>query len=60
MSDQYTFVNPVEQYRQTGFPEQSQEAPGLDADLSPAAQHGEDTYRGSGPAYRAQGARHRR
>jgi NAD(P)-dependent dehydrogenase (short-subunit alcohol dehydrogenase family) len=48
MSDQYTFVNPVEQYRQTGFPEQSQEAPGLDADLSPAAAHGEDTYRGSG------------
>ncbi|MEO5835016.1 MAG: SDR family oxidoreductase [Nakamurella sp.] len=48
MTDQYTLTDPVEQYRQDGFPEQHQEAPGLASDLTPAADHGEDTYRGSG------------
>ena len=48
VSDQYTFTNPVTQYRQDGFPEQHQDPPGLAADLQPLADHGEQTYRGSG------------
>ncbi len=48
MPDQYTMTDPVSQYRQDGFPEQSQDAPGLDADLAPQADHGEQTYRGTG------------
>ncbi len=48
MSDQFTFVNPVEQYHQGGYAEQSQDEPGLDSELSAPAEHGEDTYRGSG------------
>ena len=48
MSDQFTFVNPVEQYHQDGYAKQSQDEPGLDSELTPAAEHGEDTYRGSG------------
>ncbi|MGI8456678.1 MAG: SDR family oxidoreductase [Propionibacteriaceae bacterium] len=48
MTDQYTFTNPVDQYRTDGFPEQYQQGPGLAADLAPTADHGEHTYRGSG------------
>ena len=48
MTDQYTFTDPVSQYRQDGFPEQDQDAPGLASDLTPTADHGEETYRGSG------------
>lgn len=48
MTDQYTFTNPVTQYQQDGFPEQKQDAPGLAAELTPTADHGEKTYRGSG------------
>lgn len=48
MSDQYTLTDPVTQYRQDGFPEQHQDAPGLVSELTPAADHGENTYRGSG------------
>ena len=48
MTDQYTMSDPVSLYRQEGFPEQSQDAPGLDADLAPKADHGEQTYRGTG------------
>nr|WP_296778353.1 SDR family oxidoreductase [Rhodococcus sp. (in: high G+C Gram-positive bacteria)] len=47
MTDQYTFTNPVTQYRQEGYPEQHQDPPGLNADLEPRADHGEETYRGS-------------
>lgn len=46
--DQYTFVNPVDAYRTDGFAEQKLDAPGLDHDLHPRADHGEKTYRGSG------------
>ncbi|GGL97213.1 glucose 1-dehydrogenase [Nakamurella endophytica] len=48
MTDQYTFRNPVDQYRQEGMPEQHQEGPGLASELGPKPDHGEDTYRGSG------------
>lgn len=48
MADQYTFQDPIAQYRMPQPPAQSQEGPGLDADLRPQADHGEDTYRGSG------------
>jgi hypothetical protein len=48
VTDQYTFTDPVSQYREDGFPEQEQDAPGLDRDLSPKADHGEKSYRGSG------------
>lgn len=48
MADQYTFQDPIAQYPMPEPPEQSQDGPGLDADLQPKADHGEDTYRGSG------------
>ncbi|MFC7957353.1 SDR family oxidoreductase [Rhodococcoides kroppenstedtii] len=48
MTDQYTFTDPVTQYRQEGFPEQHQDPPGLAADLEPRADHGERSYRGTG------------
>ncbi|HEX8496154.1 MAG TPA: SDR family oxidoreductase [Actinomycetales bacterium] len=48
MTDQYTMSDPVSLYRQEGYPEQSQDSPGLDADLSVKADHGEETYRGTG------------
>ena len=46
--DQYTFDNPVTRYETVSPPEQQQPEPGLDRDLKPLADHGEDTYRGSG------------
>src|SRR6478735_1078961 len=48
MTDQYTFRNPVTAYEQIEPPEQSQPEPGLDAKLTPKADLGEDTYRGTG------------
>ncbi|MFQ1003948.1 glucose 1-dehydrogenase [Modestobacter sp. SSW1-42] len=48
MADQYTFTDPTTQYRTEGFPEEHQEAPGLDAELGPKADHGEQSYRGTG------------
>ncbi|MCI2237977.1 SDR family oxidoreductase [Paenibacillus sp. TRM 82003] len=48
MSDQYTFQNPVTQYRTEGFEPQPQEGPGLASEQGPAPDHGESTYRGTG------------
>lgn len=48
MTDQYTFRNPVTAYEQIEPPEQSQPEPGLDAKMTPKADLGEDTYRGTG------------
>jgi NAD(P)-dependent dehydrogenase (short-subunit alcohol dehydrogenase family) len=48
MADQFTFQDPIAQYRMPEPPAQSQDGPGLDADLRPQADHGEDTYRGTG------------
>ena len=47
MTDQYTVTNPVTQYTSEDFPKQQQEGPGLDSNLTPKADHGEDSYRGS-------------
>lgn len=46
--DQYTFTNPVELYSDIEPRKSHQEEPGLDADLAPQADLGEDTYRGTG------------
>lgn len=46
--DQYTFTNPVELYSEIEPQKGHQEEPGLDADLAPQADLGEDTYRGTG------------
>ena len=47
-NDQYTFDNPVTRYEQLSPPEQQQPEPGLDRDLQPLADHGEQSYRGTG------------
>ncbi len=47
-NDQTTFDNPVTRYEKIAPPEQQQPEPGLDRDLKPLADHGEETYRGSG------------
>ncbi|MFA4927604.1 MAG: SDR family oxidoreductase [Patulibacter sp.] len=46
--DQYEFQDPRSQYPVLNAPEQSQPEPGLDRDLKPQADHGEQSYRGSG------------
>jgi NAD(P)-dependent dehydrogenase (short-subunit alcohol dehydrogenase family) len=48
MTDQYTFKNPVTAYEHISPPKQSQPEPGLDAELTPKADLGEDSYRGTG------------
>jgi NAD(P)-dependent dehydrogenase (short-subunit alcohol dehydrogenase family) len=40
--------DPQTQYPEPPFPKQQQEPPGTEADLRPKADHGEETYRGSG------------
>jgi NAD(P)-dependent dehydrogenase (short-subunit alcohol dehydrogenase family) len=40
--------NPVEQYPQPPFKEQQQPVPGLESELQPVADHGEESYKGSG------------
>lgn len=44
---QYTFENPVTRYPQVKAPEEQVPEPGHDTELSPHADHGEETYRGS-------------
>jgi len=47
--DQYTMQNPITQYPTSDvISKQSQPEPGLDENLAPQADHGENTYRGSG------------
>jgi len=46
--DQYTLSNPVDRYPKIKPPEINVAEPGLEADLTPAADHGETTYRGTG------------
>lgn len=46
--DQYAFQDPRSQYPAIDAPEQRQPEPGLDRDLVPTADHGEQSYRGSG------------
>ncbi|PYI37290.1 NAD(P)-dependent dehydrogenase [Arthrobacter psychrolactophilus] len=47
-NDQYTFQNPVTRYPSISPPEQDQPEPGLDRDLEPRTDRGEDSYRGTG------------
>ncbi|MFT4225385.1 glucose 1-dehydrogenase [Micropruina sp.] len=47
-NDQYSFENPVTRYDSIAPPEQRQPEPGLDRDLKPPADRGEDSYRGTG------------
>ena len=47
-TDQYTFQNPVDRYPTIAPPKQDQPEPGLDKDMTPHVDHGEDTYRGTG------------
>ncbi|WP_262107974.1 SDR family oxidoreductase [Arthrobacter sp. Marseille-P9274] len=46
--DQYTFQDPVTRYPSIEPPEQDQPEPGLDKELVPHTDRGEDTYRGTG------------
>ncbi|GAA3209560.1 SDR family oxidoreductase [Microbacterium terregens] len=46
--DQYTFTNPAELYSGLEPKKQHQPEPGLDAELEPKADLGEETYRGTG------------
>ncbi len=48
MSDQYTQQDPTTQYPQPNFGEQKLEPPGLESEMDPKPDYGEDTYRGSG------------
>lgn len=48
MADQYTMQDPTSQYPVMKIPAQTQTEPGLDQQLQPQADHGVDTYRGSG------------
>jgi len=43
-----TMKNPVEQYPQPPFPDQEQSVPGTEAEMTPKADHGETSYKGSG------------
>ncbi|KDA05953.1 oxidoreductase [Microbacterium sp. CH12i] len=46
--DQYTVADPTKLYGDIDAPKQEQPEPGLDAKLQPRADHGENTYRGTG------------
>ena len=46
--DQYTLTDPTKLYADIETKAQSQKGPGLDADLEEHADHGEQTYRGTG------------
>jgi NAD(P)-dependent dehydrogenase (short-subunit alcohol dehydrogenase family) len=46
--DQLTFGDPVKKYPEISPPKQKQPSPGADAELEPAADHGEESYRGTG------------
>ena len=48
MPDRPKMQDPREQYPKPPFPEQPQPAPGLASQLEPPADHGEQTYKGSG------------
>lgn len=47
-SDQLTFQNPVDRYSEISPPKQDQPEPGFDSEIVPKADHGEESYRGTG------------
>jgi NAD(P)-dependent dehydrogenase (short-subunit alcohol dehydrogenase family) len=48
MADQLTMQDPTKQYPKLNIPKQQQSEPGLDKKMTPNADHGEKSYRGSG------------
>lgn len=48
LQTQYTFANPVTRYPAITPPEQHQQGPGSDQELEPPADHGEQSYLGTG------------
>jgi len=46
--NQFKMQDPTKQYGPLNIPKQTQPEPGLDAKLIPQADHGEDTYKGTG------------
>ncbi len=48
MADQLTFTNPVTRFPDITPPKQDQPEPGLDAELIPGTDRGEESYRGTG------------
>ncbi|HLQ80093.1 MAG TPA: SDR family oxidoreductase [Brachybacterium sp.] len=48
MTDQLTFTDPVTRFPDITPPKQDQPEPGLDAELIPGTDRGEDSYRGTG------------
>ncbi|MDF5712356.1 MAG: SDR family oxidoreductase [Rhizonema sp. NSF051] len=46
--NQYAMQDPLSQYPQPKFPEQTQSPPGLAQDMSPKPDHGEESYKGFG------------
>lgn len=48
MADQLTFTDPVTRFPDITPPKQDQPEPGLDAELIPGTDRGEDSYRGTG------------
>lgn len=48
MADQHSMQDPTTQYPKLDIPEQRQDEPGLDSKLEPKADHGEESYKGSG------------
>lgn len=46
--DRLKMQNPLTQYRQDGYPEQLQKAPGVQEDMMPEPDCGEESYKGSG------------
>lgn len=47
-ADRLKMQNPLTQYRQDGFPKQLQKAPGVQEDMAPVPDCGEESYKGSG------------
>ncbi len=48
MTDQYTQQDPTTQYPQPNFGEQKLKEPGIESEMDPKPDYGEETYRGSG------------
>jgi NAD(P)-dependent dehydrogenase (short-subunit alcohol dehydrogenase family) len=48
VTDQYTQQDPTTQYPQPNFGEQKLQVPGLESEMDPKPDYGEETYRGSG------------
>lgn len=46
--NQHSLQDPVTQYPAPNIPEQTQQEPGLDQDMTPLADHGDDSYEGAG------------